>query len=273
MHEAFFDVWLPALLEGYDAFRMGGVQRRLVPLLYTVGAGFLASFALLRGPRLHAALALSTAALAGAWIFVVQDKGWGYQTLTGYGLAWMAIALALAGAIQRAPRGSLLVVCATVWLWQPVLERVQGEHIQGPNSLIRKVVQHSEVGDRVLVVSSNAYQSYPGLMIEQREVVSTFLIAWPIPILYADGLPEGRYRTREERSEAERRFATRVRRDLLRKKPQVVILESRPRCGHCARGVSVVGYLEHIGFMKRLRRRYRKVGHAIHCDVWVREEP
>ncbi len=272
MRHALFEMWLPALREGYHIYGSSErlVTARVAKLSWTVVVPLAMAFVFLDGTRRRAALALVAAAAAGVWIFALQDKGWTYQMIPALGFTWLAVAMSLGAIVDVFPRASLLTVVFAAWVGWPAVDLVRNDTAKSPNRITEIVLEHTQVGDKVLVVSSNAYQAYPGMIIEQRAITSSFPMAWPVPVLYSEGLPGGRYRSSATRSQAESVFAARVVRDL-QHRPDVVIVETRRTCSHCAEGVSIVGFLRHIRFMDELRRGWTVVGRAQNCEVWVRK--
>lgn len=271
MRYAFFELWLPALVDGYKVVGQNPelVWRNTVLAFQDLLKASFLVFVFLDGRARRIALVLGAGALAGFVIFVLQGKGWTYHRIPSQGFLVLAVGLAFGEILTRFPRGELLAVFYAAWLFIPVHDMREGRGLRGPNSSITRVVEHTAPGDKVLYISTNAYQAYPGLLLEGRKHVGTYPIAFPLGVLYPDGAPNG-YRAPKDRPEAERRFVRSLFGDLA-KKPKVIAIESRRTCDHCAPGVNYPAYLESIAFNKRLRKDYEKKGKASHCDIWVRK--
>ncbi len=269
---AYLDVWVPALMAGYETYghpppiiRSG--TRYLVFQLVVVAA---AAWVFLRGAQRRTSLLLLAGAASAVVVYALQAKGWQYHRIPANALTALGAAFVVAEVLRSLPRGRVLVLAMAAWMLLPVAEVVDGVGRVADKPITARMAQLTRRGDPVLFVSSNLWQAYPGVLMLERPHVATYPMAFPLSVVYPNGRLGG-YRSPFNRPVAEKVFVRDLMRDL-DKKPVLVAIESNATCNYCANGVGFPSYLEHIGFLAALREGWTPVGRSSQCDLWLRND-
>jgi len=272
MRESFFERWLPQILVGYGAYGTGPLATLLnlfgtghQPVVVAFGlvgvvAGVLAATRADAAPRaiLLVLVALTLASLVG---FVQQGKGFHYHRLPFVTAGLMAGAVALVattrqlraagyGRVAEYVLGILVSVGAVSGLSLVAARLISYDGPAGtPPSAIRDaVLNHTEVGDRVLILWTSNSASFPMLLELGRRAGSRYYMPFPITFYYRgyEGLPERGYRRPESMAKEEWAFLTDLAEDLNKLRPSLVLVSAAEGCRACPTNFSIYDYL--MGF-------------------------
>jgi hypothetical protein len=284
--EAFFGRWVPLLVKGFGAYN--GTLESILLWHYAewqLAAIALVALALRAKPadvawRLTRPLAAAT--MAAVAVYILQRKGWTYHAVPilvlAYALAGLIVAqlftpaheresespltsaiplrlirLAIVGAVAVTIAGSLLAIGPST--------RSQLERLQAESSLAREITAHTQQGEPVLLLSTNAWDPYPLLAQLRRPQASRFLFAFPVALFHY-GAP----------SQAEEtRFLDELKDDIEANRPKLVMIDVKQPCMACPDGFSLHDYFARTAFVADAMAEYSRSTNVDHYAVYLRK--
>lgn len=198
--------------------------------------------------------------------YVLQGKGFQYHRIPPLGFAAILAGLGVIGwhTTERptAAGAWMTTLLAGAYLLGRGL-------IAGPpvDPVWDAVDTHAEPGDRILVIDSAVWPTWPGLMTHgYRPSSRWFTVGYPIGLSYDDAS----YRTLDRAEGLEELVFDEIAEDLARDEPPVVLVATG-RCKFCPEGFDLLELVEHNGFLDELAD-YRRVEDAGGFAMYVRGE-
>lgn len=275
IREAFFGRWLPMTQRGYGAYNQPWSTVLLRPGIFLAAGSMLGALLIVRGRKSVQAVRARLWILftvAALLIYMVQQKGWLYQTLPAVfgGLA----ALVAAGAAvvvdrrttpvamptrRQAALLSLGILATSATL---LLPRMRDDFRPWPDPGLGQTLRDAtDEGAPILMLSTMVGKIYPLLLQVEREAGSRYLWTFPLPMLYADepGSAESPfpYRTRSAMGEAELRFLDELGTDIQDRRPQMILIDAFEHPQGCPPGFTLSGYFEAAEFVENEMSDYR----------------
>jgi hypothetical protein len=257
---AWFGRWLPFVIEGYGVFNDASYWHLIARTWPALGAVVVAFGVTLVGDPLARRLTRGFAmmALGGAFLYVVQRKGWTYHA---YPFRTCTIVVALccvAGArvlgasddgggarfllpISRLRLGQALgalvgvmgFACATCLVLIDTPKDV--ERLRRRSQIMRTIASFTEEGDPVLVATASVWDPYPALLLLNRAPGSRYLWLFPIPMLQA---------VHSEKGDPEEDFVRDLADDIRERRPKLVLLQTG-KCFGCKKTSVDAFFREH----------------------------
>jgi cytochrome oxidase Cu insertion factor (SCO1/SenC/PrrC family) len=270
MQTAFFDVWVPVLVDGYRAYGAPEVAYVTlwpvwvpVGLAALVGAGLAAA---VPAERRLVRLGTGLAAVGGFVVYFLQWKGWFYHLIPAQSFAAVCLALAVGDAMTNRLRVGLVRFSAGWMALIVVVVLVRGNAVPDGGEGRAMYDAHVETGDTVLVWTSDLPPAYPWLTLKDVRPIGRYLVAFPLPVLFPDGVEAF---SEEPATEAERLFRRHLAEDL-DLQPDWLLVDTDEPCLHCGPGVDFRGYLEAVGLWERVEREYVQIDAVPGLSLWGR---
>ena len=225
MSTAYFDRWVPMIVEGYRAWDKP-LNYFLRDEILWVGPAVCATVLLLRSnsSAWYFAQTLSIVALVGLALFIGQGKGFSYHAILAQyallGVTAILLAEALRGTRLSISTSGLnialvaILVTATLVCSALLPRTLSGAPLAAIVSgsiFAQEVDRQTSPGDAVLFVSTTPWHAYPLLTQLNRRPGSRFLWFFQIPMLYKDikgSFRDFPYRNLQEQPAEERRLLT-----------------------------------------------------------------
>lgn len=289
MRQGYFSVLVPLYLEGYDfwntttIFMLANPGIKLSAQLALVLC--LAPVLIRREQRLLVPLSLFT--LLSLSVYVLQEKGWWYQSIPMQSGSYFLLSILAALFISFIAKfvklrrtlmiNALLIVCCATMIWQiqnafystlakprfnmamvGCLGTCPDEDI-GP--IAKTVLKYSQVGDPILFIANGVYPGFPATLQTNREPASRHLNAIVLSLL--DQIK------RKKRSPERARLLSyedvvidQLGKDIAANKPQLIFIQNQP----------IFRYLEPYRFMETAMKDYQLVDHVEDLTVYARAD-
>lgn len=279
MRQAFWNRWMPLTVQHYAAYNTPVDWVILLSLGVIIAAGLHGIWTARRLDeplRLHVET-LSVGVLAGVLIVIMQHKFWDYHTYPTFGFLCMMfmtrdMARLDSGRNKQGVPASrywqrrrvalvfgVLVILFPLLAWGlgfPRRSQMREENSQWC-ALIRDLAQP---GEGVAFISSAVPPAYPCMTYTQAPPGTRFLCAFPIPMLYEGtsgtsgrGFP---YHLWAEQPEVERRFLEDLGRDIIERRPRLVMVQAEDAPQACPPGFRVDEYLRRSGWQEHYTNDY-----------------
>jgi hypothetical protein len=282
MRNAFFGRWLPLANYGCNADNVGfeQVANSILdsPIALAGAASALAAALVCRRRRArfrHHLIAFASLAGMALVLIFLQQKGWSEHRipLNVAGLLCLAVLVvegsrqwavgrhrASVGPLQWLVGGLSLAVLLTVW---GAIRWESWRHLPEKTPVQQVVVEHTEPNDRVLVIATTASPAYPLLLQTGRRPGSRYLYTFPMAYLYAHTPPpRGNrpiYRQREDAPTEEQQFLKELEDDVLRRKPELILVQDSEGCIGLPDGFNPYNYLVYTGWTEKPLKSYHEL--------------
>lgn len=283
VREFFFGRWMPLMVQGYPAYNMiyGAMLVTHIDAWRPVVLAFL-PFVLRGRPTDHAwrlMRPLATALAMAAAVYFLQHKGWPYQALPINVLASALAGLLVAQLLTRAPDAMAAPPYTGVLpqrLWVAALGSLAAIAITGsllalgPSTrsaestipdyytMARGIVEKTQVGDSVLILSTRVNDAYPLLPQIRRHHASRTMYAFPVALLYygvesqpGEPVPYRGVDGREMLAE-EQRYRADLLEDVHKVRPKLILVDMQKGCPACPEQFTLSDYFVQTGFFSAL---------------------
>ena len=283
----FFDGLLPLIVDTYqdlygnnpDWLIRTSFKFLLLPLLTVTAVWFL-----LRDSKNRAVQDLATIACltgwAGAGVYLAQAKGWEYHAIPSWFAASMAGFLFLGSLIpgflgsDGKNRTTAILATSVVGVFL-IFQTLGGAADLGDkkrkSELGELVLEHTEKGDYIYVMSTGVDPSFPLVQQLERKFATRFPFAFLVPMSYYGAITDESarhgYRPAAKFAAYEEQFLTDLNADLLADKPQLIV--TRRSCFACPHGMEFVDYVENHADTLTAFANYTKLERTSKFDVWV----
>jgi hypothetical protein len=293
MRAVFFGHLVPLVAAGYGAYDQSTMfiarqsWRLWLPPLAAVAVGIVGR-RLPGGRELGPAVAIA-APLAVA-MMIAQHKAWTHHAYPAYAVLCVALALVagratdeidarLRGRIAARMRAAIAVALAIVTIGGTlaaaafaVRPRLNGLAVPSADPLARIIEAHTEPGDTVLVLSTSVAPAFPMLLRLDRRQASRYMLAFPLPMIYAAAapVPGGPFPydlAAGPRADAEARFRAELASDISARRPRLVAVATD--CQACPPGFTLAGYLEAAGVLAGAMADYTEVAPVAGARVFL----
>lgn len=265
--DIFFHRWLPLVMAGYSSYNCDWQALTTFPII--IGCTPLFVIALLLSLRARCSLTMPALifCIGGYVAVLIQLKGWynHYLPFLAGSLMYAAVQtycfFARGNANPRAWR--LLGTIAGIYFVSVAPAVAIRENLHYPNDELTSILRESRAGDSVMIISANAPDVYPALLLSGRKNGSRYLFLFPIQM--AEWLKD------HGKSQKDRDFAvgqehvlfSELREDLDHSQPKLLLIPDDPH----PKGVAILPLLEGAGLLAQIQRDYARIG-----DVKTRVE-
>jgi hypothetical protein len=263
MMTAYFEKWIPMLIKYYDVYDVSYINilsqlkfHLLFPLIIS-----LTSLVFLKNYKTKTARMLPVLVFtffAAVLIFFIQHKGWLYQLLPDLGIFSVILGILCGEALEWSGNVIKKIIYPLTYLTFLFFLFIPFSRPQTLSPMKKIISTYTKDNDKILVISTDIFNSYPLLLQMNRQPGSRYLTSFPIAFFQKNAETQENfpYKDWEHLSKEEKEFLNELLNDVNDFHPSLIFIHNSNGCQACPENFNIYVYLQKSGFINQIQKEY-----------------